>query len=91
MISFTDLIERSTTCQYIGQDSTAHSTRLEPTCCTPSLAGRSYCEEHLWCVYQKGSATARRKKDERVAAAVWDIESEFNAALEELEAEGFEA
>ena len=90
MISFTDLIERSTTCQYIGQDSTAQSTRLEPTCSTPSLAGRSYCEQHLWEVYQKGSATARRKTDLRVAASVWDIESEFNSAVEELVSEGFD-
>jgi hypothetical protein len=90
MISFKDLIERSTTCQYIGQDNTEHSTRLHPTCTLPSVAGRSYCEQHLWLVYQKGSATARRKKDLRVAASVWDIESEFNAAVEELVSEGFD-
>ena len=90
MTAFTQLIERAATCQYIGQDNTEQTTRLHPTCCMPSLAGRSYCEQHLWEVYQKGSATARRKKDERVAASVWDIESEFNAALEELESEGFE-
>jgi len=90
MTAFTDLIERSTTCQYIGQAATGHSTRLQPTCTVHSVAGRSYCEEHLWSVYQKGSATARRKKDERVAAAVWDIESEFNAAVEELVSEGFD-
>lgn len=90
MISFKDLIERSTTCQYIGPAATGHSTRLLPTCTAHSLAGRSYCELHLWEVYQKGSATARRKKDERVAASVWDIESEFNAAVEELVSEGFE-
>ena len=90
MTAFTDLIERASTCQYIGQDATGHSTRLEPTCCMPSVKGRSYCEEHLWTVYQKGSATARRKKDLRVAASVWDIESEFNAAVEELVSEGFD-
>jgi hypothetical protein len=40
-------------------------------------------------VYQKGTNLGRRKKDERVAAQVWDLESEFNLAVEELEAEGF--
>ena len=90
MTTFTDLIERAALCQYIGQDNTEQTTRLQPTCCMPSVKGRSYCEEHLWSVYQKGSATARRKKDLRVAASVWDIESEFNAAVEELVSEGFD-
>jgi hypothetical protein len=44
----------------------------------------------LWKVYQKGTARARRKKDERVAAAVWDLESAFNEAVEELINEGFD-
>ena len=90
MTSFTDLIERASTCQYIGPAATEQSTRLHPTCSLHSVAGRSYCEQHLWCVYQKGSATARRKKDLRVAASVWDIESEFNSAVEELVSEGFD-
>ena len=90
MTSFTQLIERASTCQYIGPAATEHSTRLHPTCTAPSVAGRSYCELHLWTVYQKGSATARRKKDLRVAASVWDIESEFNSAVEELVSEGFD-
>ena len=90
MTTFTDLIERAAQCQYIGQDNTEQTTRLQPTCTVHSVAGRSYCEEHLWSVYQKGSATARRKKDLRVAESVWDIESEFNAAVEELVSEGFD-
>ncbi len=71
-----------TTCQYLGD-----STHV---CGKPTVKGRSYCAEHLHMVYQKGTARARRKKDERIAAAVWDIESEFNAAVEELIAEGFD-
>jgi hypothetical protein len=39
-------------------------------------------------VYQKGSNLRKRHKDIRTANSVWDIESEFNAALEELAAEG---
>ena len=72
------------TCQYIG----AHGTT--PTCTHTALAGRSYCAEHLAVVYQAGTARARRKKDLRVAAAVWDLESEFNAAVEELVLEGYD-
>jgi hypothetical protein len=48
------------------------------------MEGRSYCEDHMWLVYQKGSAAAKRKKDKRRAEAIWDLESEFNAAVEEL-------
>lgn len=71
-----------TTCQYIG-----HGPNM---CGKPTVAGKSYCANHLFDIYQKGSARARRKKDERIAAAVWDIESEFNAAIQELIEEGFD-
>lgn len=65
------------TCTYLGN-------ALKPTCCNPVMEGRSYCEDHMWLVYQKGSASAKRKKDIRRAEAIWDLESEFNAAVEEL-------
>lgn len=67
-------------CQWIGNGE---------GCQHEVVAGRSYCEHHLWQVYQKGTNLGKRKKDQRIAAAVWDIESEFNAAVSELEDEGF--
>ena len=75
------------TCQYIGPD--ADYTRLEPTCCAAVVQGRSYCAEHVHIVYQAGTAQ-RRKKDTRRAQAVWDLESEFNAAVQELIEEGYD-
>ena len=75
-------------CQYIGTE--LGYARLQPTCTHTALAGRSYCAEHIHLVYQQGTERARRKKDERTAAAVWDLESEFNAAVEELINEGFD-
>jgi len=71
-------------CQYIGPH--GHT----PTCTQAALQGRNYCAEHLAVVYQKGTARAKRHKDIRVAAAVWDLESEFNAAVEELVLEGYD-
>ena len=71
-------------CLYIGGEG------YTPTCIHAALPGRSYCAEHLAVVYQAGTARARRKKDLRVAAAVWDLESEFNAAVEELVLEGYD-
>jgi hypothetical protein len=40
-------------------------------------------------VYQVGTARAKRKKDLRVAAQIWDLESAFNEAVEELVMEGY--
>lgn len=71
------------TCKWIG-----NSPKMQPTCCKPTVEGRSYCEDHMWLVYQKGSALGKRKKDARRAQAIWDIESEFNIAVEELIEEG---
>jgi hypothetical protein len=59
-------------------------------CNHSAVDGRHYCETHLWQVYQKGSAHARRKKDIRVADSVHTWESLFHEAVGELEAEGFE-
>ena len=70
------------TCTYMG-------TALTACGCT-TVQGKSYCAEHIAIVYQKGTARAKRKKDIRVAAAVWDLESEFNAAVEELIEEGYD-
>jgi hypothetical protein len=72
------------TCTWIGE-----GKLYDSTCCSPVVEGRNYCEQHLWAVYQKGTATHRRK-DTRTAQAVWDIEGEFNAAVQELMDEGYD-
>jgi hypothetical protein len=59
-------------------------------CSHSIVSGKHYCETHLWQVYQKGSAHARRKKDIRVADSVHTWESLFHEAVGELEAEGFD-
>ena len=69
-------------CTYLGDSTHA--------CGHPTLAGKSYCAEHYALVYQQGTARARRKKDIRVANSVWDLESEFNAAVQELIEEGYD-
>ena len=79
----TTLYDNAAECQYLGNN-------LRPCCTGKPVLGRSYCAEHLVLVYQAGTARARRRKDERVAASVWDIESEFNAAVEELIEEGYD-
>jgi len=80
------MITTRDTCQYIGA---TEGSAYKPTCCKAAVQGRSYCAEHLGLVYQLGSAV-RRKKDARRAQAVWDIESEFNAVVQELVDEGYD-
>lgn len=75
-------MDKITNCQYLGHTNTM--------CGAATLPGSSYCAEHHHMVYQKGTAKARRKKDERIAAAVWDIAAELQAAAEELIAEGYD-
>lgn len=70
-----------TACTYMGNSTTA--------CGHPTLPGKSYCQEHYAVVYKVGSGT-RRKKDERIADAVWSVQDSFNEAVAELEAEGFD-
>ena len=71
-------------CQYIG------GTGFQPTCRHNSLEGRSYCAEHLAMVYKAGTARATRKKELRTVDKVRIVESLFNDAIEQLEAEGFD-
>lgn len=75
-------------CTYIGPD--ANPQRMMPTCCKPSVDGRSYCEEHMAIVYQKGTARRKRHKEIRVVDDIRLWESLFNEAVEQLEAEGMD-
>ena len=68
-------------CTYLGD-------RLQ-ACGALCVAGKSYCEPHLWRVYQKGTAVHRRKDTQR-AQAVWDLEAAMHEAVEQLLEEGFD-
>ena len=86
---------RSLGCQWLGADydPRKHSDRLKPTpyCGCKELVGESmYCQEHYARMYVKGSALRKRKKDIRTANSVWDLESDMNAAVEELIEEGWD-
>ena len=70
--------DHGTGCTYLG-------TGSRPCGCA-TVQGKSYCEEHMWIVYQKGTAVHRRKDMAR-AQAVWDLEAEFAQAAEEVLAE----
>ena len=70
-------------CSYLG--GAAHA------CASPRLVpGTLYCELHYGIMYQKGTAYRKRTKDLRRAEALRQFVSDFNAAVEELEADGFD-
>ena len=72
-------------CTYIGAE------QQRPGACThTALAGSSYCTQHYAVVYKTGTAYARRLKDQRRADRIRDIMSDFDAAVLELESEGFD-
>jgi hypothetical protein len=71
-------------CQWIG-----NNPQMTSTCNCETVPNKSYCKDHVWLVYKEGSHLRTRKKDIRVANAVWDLENEFAEAVAELELEGF--
>ena len=79
-------------CTYLGPayDPRTHKG-MPPYCaCKTLVEGTLYCAEHHALMYVKGSALRKRKKDIRTADNVRMIESLFNEAVAELEAEGFD-
>lgn len=68
------------TCQWIGDNSKTVD------CHEPVISeGKSYCEEHHWRVYSKGTALRKRHKDIRTANAIWEAESQLNEEAEYMD------
>ena len=67
-------------CTWIGPDAEG--------CTHTTVEGRSYCEEHLWQVYQKGTRLGRRKKDQARVDRIRLWTQLMDEAIAELEAEG---
>ncbi len=62
----------------------------EHECGQPTVMGRNWCKDHVWLIYQEGTALRKRKKDQHRydQKLMWlDL---LNQAVEELEAEGFD-
>jgi len=76
-------VDYNTHCQYIGPDTTVCT-------CTNKSVYRSYCADHVWLIYQKGTRLGRRNRDIERANDIHLWESLFNEAVEELISEGEE-
>ena len=69
---------RITTCEW------TEVLGVPPKCNKSPVKGRSYCEDHVWLIYQKGTKLGARKKDAKIADAFKKVESELNTVSEEL-------
>ena len=76
--------EHNAVCQWIGAD----AQTFTPTCSHSSVAGKSYCADHVWRVYQEGTSVKPRKRAERQRLSLQDLIDDFTAAADELAAEG---
>jgi len=74
-------------CQYLGPEYDPRTHKGEtPYCGAQTLTGKSYCGEHYHKVYQKGSATAGKRKEKAIEAEI----AELALAQEIDELESFE-
>ena len=51
-----------TECQYIGADQDPLRNWPIKMCGCKTFPGRSYCEDHLWLVYKKGTSSGNKRK-----------------------------
>lgn len=88
-IPHTTAADMSKTCTYLAPDYDAHTSRVSPApyCGCASNGFSNYCEDHYPVVYKVGSGLRKRHADIRRAAYAWDLASEFNELVLELEAE----
>jgi len=68
-------------CTWIGPN--------DERCETNAVESRSYCEDHLWICYQKGTKLGTRKKDQRICDDVHLWESMIDEIAKEMESEGY--
>ncbi len=60
-------------CQYIGPEQDPQKGPVEYCGKTPLWPGRSYCEEHVWKVYQKGTAMGMSRKNKTIEKELEDL------------------
>lgn len=49
-------------CQYIGPEQDPLRDWPIKYCGQPAFPGKSYCEDHVWIVYKKGTSTGNKRK-----------------------------
>jgi hypothetical protein len=72
-------------CQWIGPEQDPSRGPVKMCGCKPLWPGRSYCEEHVWRVYQKGTGIGTKRKNKAIEKEINEIRE-----LEQREADDVE-
>jgi len=73
-----------TGCQYIGPDQDPRKHHPIKYCGAKTIEGKSYCGDHYWVVYKKGTAIAGKKKEKMIELEIEDLKKQQE--LDEAEA-----
>lgn len=57
-------------CQWIGDEQDPQRVYPIHMCGAPTVLGRSYCADHVWQVYQKGTSKGNARKLKELAREV---------------------
>jgi len=60
-------------CQYLGPEQDPLRDWPVKYCCRPSFPGKSYCEDHIWIVYNKGSSTGNKRKIKEIEKELAEV------------------
>jgi len=61
-------------CQYLGTEYDSRRHRgPAPHCGAETIAGKSYCHEHYYVVYKKGTAVNGKKREKAVDKEIADL------------------
>lgn len=69
-------------CQYIGPEQDPQRGPLQFCGRVPLWPGRSYCEDHVWKIYQKGTAQGMSRKNRQIERELEELKK-----LEEMDDE----
>ncbi len=57
-------------------------------CTESTVPDRSYCEQHVWIIYQQGTRLGKRNRDQERVARQRLLSQLLDEAVQELELEG---
>lgn len=70
-------------CQYVGPEQDPQKAPLV-FCGAKTITGKSYCGDHYWKIYRKGTAIAGRKKEKAIDQEIAELKKQQE--IDEMEA-----
>jgi len=73
-------------CQYLGPEYDPRTHKgATPYCGKPTLAGKSYCADHYYVVYKRGTSVNGKRKEKEVENEIAELKRQQE--IEEIENE----